>query len=121
MQGKFIVRSISIRADLGLIQEILTDYKYIKKWENQLNSWKELHISDGKMTINHWDIEDDIDYVFKLKDMYDTVSLELKIGDLSKQPDGGYSIHKAQEYANTVMNRIKELSENMSWISFLID
>ncbi|MBE8712076.1 hypothetical protein [Sphingobacterium hungaricum] len=117
MYSNFIVSSISIWADLSFIQKILTEYKYIHKWERGLNSWKELHVSEDKMSITYWDIEDGIDYVFHLTEMYDCIQVRLKIGDLSNRFNDLDTIQKAQKYLDTVMNRIKELSEDVRSIN----
>ncbi|MBK1440259.1 hypothetical protein JHJ32_09705 [Parapedobacter sp. ISTM3] len=109
----FVKGSISIGADVTIIQQVLIQYKYIKEWEKGFDSFKELHVSDGLKSIVHWDIEHDIDYVFSLAENKNGVSLEIMVGDLTRRHGEKYKLDEIKYYVDTVLCRIKGLSESL--------
>jgi len=109
----FVSGSISIGADLVIIQEMLVEHRCIEEWEKGFESFKELHVSDGMKTIVHWDIKYDIDYLFSVTENNDSVLLELIIGDLTKLPSERHSLEEMQYYVDTVLYRVKTMSERI--------
>lgn len=109
----FVKGSISIRADLAIIQEVLVEYRYIEEWEKGFDSFKELHVSEGMKTIVHWDIEFDIDFIFSVTENEGVVLLELTVGDLSKLSGKKCNSEEMRYYIDIVLCRIKAMSERL--------
>lgn len=115
MKTIFRKNSIFIEADLTIIQDVLIQYRNICEWEKDVVMFKELHVSNDKKTIAHWDIEHDIDYTFNLTDKSDKVLLTLQAVDLSGDTDIEGGVESIQQYMDTVLIRIKDLSERLQY------
>lgn len=109
----FVRGSISIEADLIIIQDVLVEYKYIEEWEKGFDFFKELHVSNAMKTIVHWDIENDIDYIFSVRENKGGILLELMVCDLTTRLNEKYKLEVTQHYVDTVLNRIKSISERL--------
>jgi hypothetical protein len=109
----FVSGSISIGADLIIVQEVLVEYRHIKEWEKGFCSFKELHVSDERKTIAHWDIEHDINYLFNTTEKDDKVRLGLIADNLTKPHSEKYNLEQIQHYIDTVLYRIKRMSERL--------
>ena len=117
LMTNFVRGSISIDADLIIIQDVLVEYKYIEEWEKGFDSFKELHVSNAMKTIVHWDIEHDIGYIFSVKENKGGILLELMVGDLTTRLNEKYNLEATQHYVDTVLNRIKSISERLQVVT----
>lgn len=113
LMTNFVRGSISIDADLIIIQDVLVEYKYIEEWEKGFDSFKELHVSNAMKTIVHWDIEHDIGYIFSVKENKGGILLELMVGDLTTRLNEKYNLEAQQHYVDNVLCRIKSISERL--------
>jgi len=110
---KFGEGAIAIQAGLNSIKDVLVEYRYIAEWEKGFDSFKELHVSDKIGRIVHWDIADDIDYVFTWVERKAEVVLELTVVGPSVSWIEACSLPGTQCYINTVLARIKSICERL--------
>ncbi len=102
--------SILINAELSQIGEVLSQHEFISQWEKGHATFKELNVSADKKTIIHWDIENDIDYVYKLMKKNDCTLVHLQINKpclvCSAQGAGA-----RPSYISSVLPQIKRVCE----------
>lgn len=102
---------IAINADLELVEELLVNHKYIKEWEAGIEIFKELRIDAEKTYINHWDIENNIDYIYTLKENIVGMSLCLEAKALDDDDRSKADGRWVMLYVNRALKGIKRLAE----------
>lgn len=102
---------IAINADLEFVEELLVNHKYIKEWEAGIEIFKELRVDSEKTYINHWDIENNIDYIYTLKENIVGISLCLEAKPLEEEGRSQANAHWVMLYVSQALRGIKRLAE----------
>ncbi|MCF2502219.1 SRPBCC domain-containing protein [Dyadobacter sp. CY107] len=130
---------IQIEAPLSKVWEVLVAPKYIRQWDDLPSGFDDYYLEPGriiewtgitKLTVSEsepnavlklslyvdkWELPPaayDIAYTYRLSEEADGVLLQLEIGDFSVLEDGQAYYDSSVEFAETALEKIKNLAEN---------
>lgn len=134
-----VSRKIMIEAPVAKVWEVLIAPKYIRQWDDLPQDFEDYYLENGKVIdwsgmtrltvtgcepnkllvfslyVSKWEqppSQYDINYIYRLTEQEHGTVLELEIGDFSVLPDGRDYYASSEEFANTALEKIKNLSEN---------
>lgn len=134
-----VSKKIAIEAPVAKVWEVLIAPKYIRQWDDLPNDFEDYYLEYGKVIdwsgmtrltvtgyepnellifslyVSKWEQSPshyDIGYRYRLTEEGDGTLLELEIGDFSVLPDGKDYYASSEEFAETALEKIKNLSEN---------
>jgi len=134
-----VSKKIIIEAPVAKVWEVLIAPKYIRQWDDLPNDFEDYYLEHGKVIdwsgmtrltvigyepnkllilslyVSKWEQPPshyDIGYRYRLAEEGDKTLLELEIGDFSVLPDGKDYYASSEEFAETALEKIKNLSEN---------
>lgn len=134
-----VSKKIIIEAPVAKVWEVLIAPKYIRQWDDLPNDFEDYYLEHGKVIdwsgmtrltvtgyepnkllilslyVSKWEQPPshyDIGYRYRLAEEVDKTLLELEIGDFSVLPDGKDYYASSEEFAETALEKIKNLSEN---------
>jgi len=134
-----VSKKITIEAPVAKVWEVLIAPKYIRQWDDLPQDFEDYYLEYGKVIdwsgmtrltvtacepnellvfslyVSKWEQPPshyDINYRYRLAEEDGGALLELEIGDFSVLPDGRDYYASSEEFAETALEKIKNLSEN---------
>lgn len=138
-QALTVSKKIVIDAPVTKVWEVLIAPKYIRQWDDLPNDFEDYYLEHGKVIdwsgmtrltvtgyepnallvfslyVSKWEqppSQYDINYTYRLAEEDGRTVLELEVGDFSVLPDGRDYYASSEEFANTALEKIKNLAEN---------
>jgi len=104
---------IAIHADVELLEKLLVQHQYIQAWEQGFEIFKELQVDAEKKCIVHWDIENNVDYIYTLRENIIGVKLTLAV-DLDPSDQNILdNLKNSRTYISNIIPKIKRLAEEL--------
>lgn len=138
-QDLTVRKEIRIEAPVSKVWEVLIAPKYIRQWDDLPQDFEDYYLEHGKtidwsgmtrltvtayephellifsLYVSKWELPPssyDIGYRYYLSSEGDGTLLRIEIGDFSVLPDGNDYYGSSIEFAETALEKIKNLSEN---------
>jgi uncharacterized protein YndB with AHSA1/START domain len=138
-QDLTVRKEIRIEAPVSKVWEVLIAPKYIRQWDDLPQDFEDYYLEYGKtidwsgmtrltvttyephelltfsLYVSKWELPPssyDIGYRYYLSSEGDGTLLRIEIGDFSALPDGNDYYGSSIEFAETALEKIKNLSEN---------
>ncbi len=104
---------IAIHADVELLEKLLVQHRYIQAWEQGFEIFKELQVDAAKKCIVHWDIENNVDYIYTLRENIIGVKLTLAADLDPFDQNIPERLESSRAYISDIIPKIKRLAEEL--------